>query len=445
MKINLHSLQLKLMVMVIAIVAVSNIALAIVADRLSTATVTETVHQLMEAVTDSAAGKVRGEVEKTIRMTDAVAALDFVRDSNVSLLEKCERLRALAKVSEDYENVSFYDNGGNSFTAGGAPICFPERLYIKEALKGERYQMEPAVSPATGVFLQQYSSPVYDLNNPNNIIGVAVTNLYGESLSKKLKDVHFGNQSDVFVVSRSTGKIVAAKDVQRVYEEKPITETADASFKPILNGLMTGETNGGAFVDPDTGIKMTAAYRPVPGTDWSVLGVTAYDDFYAKLFSMIRIMITILCIILIVAFVVSGFTVSHSIKPLQTVKSAITDIATGDADLTRRIKSSSKDEIGDVVKGFNEFSGKLQNIIGDVKGSKDELMVAGENLSGATQDTSSSITEIIANIDSMKHQIDNQNQSVNQTAGAVNEIASNIESLERMIESQSSGVTQASA
>ncbi|MBQ8013612.1 MAG: HAMP domain-containing protein [Treponema sp.] len=445
MKINFHSLQFRLMAMVIAIVAVSNIALAVVANRLSTSTTQDTVRQLMDAVTESAVSKIIGETERHFRVSETVAAMDFVRDPEISVLEKCERLRAIAKISEDYENVSFYDADGNSFTAGGAPIHFPERLYIKEAVAGRHCMMEPSVSPATGVFLQQYSVPVYDLHNSNKVIGVAVVNLYGESLSKKLSDIQFGKQSDVYIISRATGKTVAAKDVQRVYSEENAFETSDSSIKPIMDGLKTGATNGGAFIDPASGIKMTAAYCPIPGTEWSVLGVTAYDDFYATLTHMIRVMLTILVIILVVAFLVSGYTVATSLKPLVAVRAAISDIASGDADLARRIQSNAKDEIGDVVNGFNVFIGKLQNIIGDVKTSKDDLMVAGENLSGATQDTASSITEIIANIESMKHQIDTQNQSVNQTAGAVNEIASNIESLERMIESQSSGVTQASA
>ena len=445
MKINLHSLQFRLMALVIAIAAVSNITLAIVADNLSTSTVEDTVHQLMNAVTDTAVTDIKGDTERHFRVAETVAAMDFVRDPDVSLLEKCERLRAIAKISTEYENVSFYDSNGDSFTAGGMPLHFPDRLYVKEGLKGKHYMMEPGISPATGDFLQQYSVPVYDANNATKIIGVAVVNLYGESLSKDLADIHFGNQSDVFVISRTNGKTVASKDVKRVYEEKGVFSNAEGDIKAIADGLIKGETGGGAFINPETGIKMTSAYRPIPGTDWSVLGITAYDDFYATLKHMIRIMMIILAVILVVAILVSGFMVSRSLKPLLVVKGAITDIASGDADLTRRINSRAKDEIGDVVNGFNAFSGKLQTIIGDVKSSKDELMVAGENLSGATQDTSSSITEIIANIDSMKHQIDGQNQSVNQTAGAVNEIASNIESLEHMIESQSSGVTQASA
>ena len=121
------------------------------------------------------------------------------------------------------------------------------------------------------------------------------------------------------------------------------------------------------------------------------------------------------------------------------------EISNGDADLTQRIPLTSQDDIGDVVIGFNTFAGKLQNIIGDVKSSKDELMVVGENLTTATHDTASSITQIVSNIERMKGQIEGQNASVNQTAGAVTEIASNIDSLGRMVETQSSGVTQASA
>ena len=160
---------------------------------------------------------------------------------------------------------------------------------------------------------------------------------------------------------------------------------------------------------------------------------------------IVMIIIPIIVALVLVLVVVASVFLRVLLKPLNGVKVTLNDISSGDADLTKRIELKSQDEIGEVVNGFNKFAGKLQNIIGDVKSSKDELMVAGENLSGATQDTASSITQIIANIDSMKRQIDSQNQSVSQTAGAVNEIASNIESLERMIESQSSGVTQASA
>ena len=197
------------------------------------------------------------------------------------------------------------------------------------------------------------------------------------------------------------------------------------------------------------GKKFMSVYAPIRDSSGSISGML----FVAKsmqivehaINTVIKIVVPILIGLALLLVIVATIFVRRMLKPLNGVKDTLNDISSGDADLTKRIDLKSKDEIGAVVSGFNTFAGKLQTIIGDVKTSKDELMVAGENLSGATQDTASSITEIIANIESMKHQIDAQNQSVSQTAGAVNEIASNIESLERMIESQSSGVTQASA
>ena len=190
-------------------------------------------------------------------------------------------------------------------------------------------------------------------------------------------------------------------------------------------------------------------YAPVRDESGEISGMLfvakAMDVVSNIMRQIVTIIIPIIIGLVIVLVIVATIFLRILLRPLNGVKVTLDDISSGDADLTKRIELKSQDEIGDVVNGFNKFAGKLQLIIGDVKGSKDELMVAGENLSGATQDTASSITEIIANIDSMRHQIETQNQSVSQTAGAVNEIASNIESLEHMIESQSSGVTQASA
>ena len=197
------------------------------------------------------------------------------------------------------------------------------------------------------------------------------------------------------------------------------------------------------------GSKYMSVYAPVKDESGEITGML----FVAKTMevvnravsTVVKIVVPIIIALVIILVVVATVFLRVLLKPLNGVKVTLNDISSGDADLTKRIELKSHDEIGDVVTGFNKFAEKLQAIIGDVKYSKDELLEAGENLSGATQDTSASITEIIANIESMKHQIDTQNQSVSQTAGAVNEIASNIESLERMIESQSSGVTQASA
>ena len=150
-------------------------------------------------------------------------------------------------------------------------------------------------------------------------------------------------------------------------------------------------------------------------------------------------------LIVVLALIVANIVVKKIMKPMISVRESFTDIAQGHADLTKRIPLQHHDEVGDVVEGFNVFIQKLHTIISTVKDSNSELKSDGDELSLSTENTASSITEIIANINSIHQQITHQAESVNQTAGAVNQISSNIESLDHMIENQSAGVTQASA
>lgn len=215
----------------------------------------------------------------------------------------------------------------------------------------------------------------------------------------------------------------------------------------ITNVLKNGSRYEGQNVI--NGDKFLTIYAPVQDEDGNITGMLfiakSIDVVTVVMKQIVSLVVPIIIVLVVLLTIATTLFLAVLLKPLNGVKVTLNDISSGDADLTKRIELKSQDEIGDVVNGFNTFAAKLQAIIGDVKNSKNELMLAGEDLSDATQDTASSITEIIANIESMRQQIETQNQSVNQTAGAVNEIASNIESLERMIESQSSGVTQASA
>ncbi len=159
----------------------------------------------------------------------------------------------------------------------------------------------------------------------------------------------------------------------------------------------------------------------------------------------IVISIAILFVIVLFLCVLSGVLIYMMLKPLKTVKATLSDICSGDADLTKRITVQTEDEIGDVVKGFNAFADKLQHIISEMKSSKTAMDSSGQIMTRTTEETASAITQIIGNIEDIHGQITSQKESVDSTAGAVDQISANITSLNHMIENQSSGVTEASA
>ncbi|MCR5725746.1 MAG: cache domain-containing protein [Treponema sp.] len=222
-----------------------------------------------------------------------------------------------------------------------------------------------------------------------------------------------------------------------VVDNRDVTNTVLGKGEEFKGDVVIGST------------KYASVYRPLKNDDGTVTGML----FVAKSMAIVQSIITDamkivipVSILLILLLIIIGYRFVHWLMwRIYNVSNFLNELSTGDADLTKRCKLFIRDEIGDLIIQFDAFLDKLQQIMKDVKNSKSELSGAGSDLTQSTMDTSSAITEIIANIDGIHHQIDMQNTTVQQTAEAVGEISSNISTLNTMIDSQSSGVSQASA
>ena len=190
-------------------------------------------------------------------------------------------------------------------------------------------------------------------------------------------------------------------------------------------------------------------YRPLKNDDGTTVGML----FVAKSMEVIeqvrnetmKVVIPVV-FVLIIVFILIGYTyIRYLMNRIFVVTKFLQELESGDADLTKRANLYHRDEIGDLIIHFDLFLDKLQQIIKDVKGSKDDLSTSGMSLSASMEDTSSAITEIIANIDSISGQIASQSDGVHKSSDAVNEISEGIAKLDSMIEDQSAGVEQASA
>ena len=395
------------------------------------------------SVANTVSAKIQTINDREFKMLETLADLTIFKDSNVDLHDKWLLANSTVKGKSKYIGIGCYDEHGVGYGTHGRYTDMHTREYLVTSMQGKYAIMDPNWSKSNGRLSTFYAIPFYDTYGRQ--IGEVTAVVDSSDLCHTMKTITVGKASHPFVISRKTGRYIAHEDQKLVEDSVVASDVASEGFKPVLGRIMNGDTAAEVFFDEVEKKKFAVSYQPIEGCDWSAVCVAPYNDFYNGIIELMNAMALITVFALVLAQVVGMIVVKLSIKPLKNVSKAIEGIASGDADLTQRLNVTTKDEIGDVVHGFNKFSEKLQAIISDVKNSKDELMVSGENLSSSTQDTASSITEIIANIDSMKRQIEGQNQSVNQTAGAVTEIASNIESLGRMVQNQSSGVTQASA
>ena len=73
------------------------------------------------------------------------------------------------------------------------------------------------------------------------------------------------------------------------------------------------------------------------------------------------------------------------VKPIKSLEQAMSDVASGDGDLTQRIVVSSEDEIGKLAQAFNLFVSKIHCTVSDVIVSSNTVRTEMDNIQGITK------------------------------------------------------------
>ena len=439
-----ESLKVRIIVTVLLVTVISNVFISFVVKNKSSAALEEMMYLDLQHNISAVAKDMSLNNQVHLKLLQTLASNPQIKDPNVSLIDKTKIIHQAVINDSSYIDISIIDMEGNSYQyKTGSLMNLKNNDYFIQASKG-LFQITDPFRTSEEETIMVYSYPVYD--NGGHVINVLYCVVDGFFLSDVCMQYSISQNRKPYVISAKTKTTLANEDHWKVGVEDLAEierQNAGTSLGDHLTYMLSGET--GHDIYTDNGQRWMGAWERIPSTNWIAACSVPFSDFEDKV-SALTVSISIIYIILtLISLIICGVVISVSIKPLSLLKDAIVEIASGNADLTKRLKVASKDEVGDVVDGFNLFTGKLHSIISQVKGSKTELADSKEQMNNITQDTASAITEIIANIESVNNQIISQSASVEETAGAVNEIASNIESLERMIENQSAGVVQASA
>ena len=427
--------------MILGIVFFSNLDLFLISSIKSNAEMSKVVKANLDSKAERVAKEIADINQNEFTMLNTLASLAQIRNPEISLAEKQALIKEVAKRDKQYFSITIFNTEGKGYDENGYIQDFSKEIFFVKANQGAPYIGNPSANSSQNKFFMTYSLPVVDENN--SPLGVIAVFIDGTKMSTIASQITVGRKSHPFIFDRTTGQIIGSNEVKDVTSGTTINNIKIPALVTYLNDARSGKTGGGTFMDGKD--EKIIAFSPVAGSNWSVGCIAPKTDFYSGLQQMILMMVIAFTAVILLSAGVCIFSVNFTVKPLKNLDKSIQSIASGNADLTQRISVTSKDEIGDVVSGFNTFTGKLMQIVSNIKSSKNTLSVSGDKLEKSTEDTAASITQILGDIGSVHSQISEQSSSVEETAGAVNQIAGNIQSLEQMIESQSASVTQASA
>ncbi|WP_207950591.1 methyl-accepting chemotaxis protein [Marinobacter sp. JSM 1782161] len=154
------------------------------------------------------------------------------------------------------------------------------------------------------------------------------------------------------------------------------------------------------------------------GVEW-YLGTLANEDKIMAPVQEARIAGSIVAVIgIIVTLILLNVAVRLLMKPVRNLRDAMQDIASGEADLTRRLEVSSQDEFGQTAENFNAFISNVQDVVRDVQRGAIELRDAVGSLKQTAGASRSSV-------EGQQTEIDMVATAINEMSAAANEIAQN--------------------
>ena len=138
-------------------------------------------------------------------------------------------------------------------------------------------------------------------------------------------------------------------------------------------------------------------------------------------------LITLVSILAIIfGSIIAFFLVRIIIKPIQKVAAALKDISEGDGDLTKRIEIKTKDEIGELANSFNEFVGKLNNIIVDVSVNSETVTAASGELLSVSDQMSEGASDLFSRSNSVAAAAEEMSSNMDSVAAASEQAATNL-------------------
>ncbi len=225
---------------------------------------------------------------------------------------------------------------------------------------------------------------------------------------------------------------------------------------PGAKDAIGGKTGFGIFNDYRD-VPVLSAYKPIQIGDlnWAILAEIDQDEAYAAAYELHSDVIYMMTGVGIAMFVISGvlgwiFSLQIA-RPLEKIVASMRDISSGSGDLTVRLEEKSKDELGQLSGAFNTFVAKLDDIMGKVGDTTDELATASEELSMITRDTrqgveqqSNEIQQVATAIEQMTATVKEVAQNTSSTAEAAQMAGNHVDNGKHVLESSANALRQLS-
>ena len=199
------------------------------------------------------------------------------------------------------------------------------------------------------------------------------------------------NSGGNFIVIDANHDILAYSDAPHLIGQSVDTLTSDAAHL-LAQLVRDAEQDGAASTSDKMRNPATDQYGPMlmqavykPSWGWTIITGQYIGDVQQ---SLIAVALDYLIIMLMISLPIFGFFIVLNLsitRPLNEAIIALQDIADGDGDLSRRLEITGRDEVTDLARAFNAFTGKIETTVRHLQPLGKSLDSDADNLKHAVE------------------------------------------------------------
>ena len=416
------SLKLKLMISFLLLISIPISVLGIVSYGMSSNALQSTIEQELTNVTNLSAEAVNAtlkDVQHSIEIAseNIVLANAITQAGNADAMnDSYNFMKRLKSRMADAESVFITNQQGSAVVSNDSAvpnINIADRDYFKKAMAGQLAFSDVIISKISNKPAVAIAQPI---KSDDRVVGVLVATISFDSISKHAAELKTGKSGYAYMIDK-TGMFIYHPTEDLI--QTNISEIPSPELQAMVPKMLSGESGYGFYTYQ--GVYKYVRY--VPAGDWVLVLTAVYDEYMDSAIKIKQstLIIAVACIAaaMLCAFLISTFNIVNPIKKLQKLMSKA-----GAGDLTVVADITTKDEVADLSKSFNQMIAHQNEIVKMVTASAQEIASSAEEMAAGTEQISASAEEINSSIQEVAHGANKQNDSIVDTSQVLVQLSS---------------------
>ncbi|WP_210498770.1 methyl-accepting chemotaxis protein [Vibrio crassostreae] len=230
------------------------------------------------------------------------------------------------------------------------------------------------------------------------VIGVDLTD---ETIKSILSGLELNDGVEVFFFDKE-GNVISSTSDNNYMDFNAVNRF------PVMGGDIAELAKVGLIENPEN----NELIEVTPVKDGKLYAAIAFDKdvAFARYNTERKVLIGLSAIVALLSMGILYIALSRKLRRLIHVTEQLSEISSGNADLTKRLDEAGNDELSELAKNYNEFAKKMNDLIALVKEGANRISTDSQNN--------------VHIINGVGEKLSEQNLSISQVSGAITELAS---------------------